>query len=105
MREETFGPAVPIMAFESDDEAVQLSNDCRYGLGAAVFSTDDERAARLARRLRAGAVAINGWDAPRSFPSMPYDAFGDSGLGPSRGGWDSILRFTRRTAIAAMPAV
>jgi succinate-semialdehyde dehydrogenase/glutarate-semialdehyde dehydrogenase len=104
MREETFGPAVPIMAFEHDDEAVELSNDCRYGLGAAVFSADDERAARIARRLRAGAVAINGWDAPRSFPSMPYDAFGDSGLGPSRGGWDSILRFTRRTAIAAMPA-
>lgn len=103
MREETFGPAVPIMAFDEDDEAIGLANDCRYGLGAAVFAGDLDRGTDVARRLRAGAVAINGWDASRAFPAMPYDAFGDSGLGPSRGGWENILRFTRRTVLAAMP--
>lgn len=104
MREETFAPVVPIMAFDRDEEAIELGNDSRYGLGAAVFSSDGARAERVARRLKAGSVAINGWDAPRSFPSMPYDAFGDSGLGPSRGGRDSIQRFTRRTVIAAVAA-
>jgi len=104
MREETFGPALPIMAFERDDEAIQLANDCRYGLGAAVFSADEERGTHIGRQLRAGAVAINGWDAPRVFPAMPYDAFGESGLGPSRGGWESILRFTRRKVLSVMPA-
>ena len=101
MREETFGPAVPIMAFDRDGDAVHLANDCCYGLGAAVFSDDNSRAEGIAGQLQAGAVAINGWDASRAFPAMPYDAFGQSGIGPSRGGWESILRFNRRKVLAA----
>jgi acyl-CoA reductase-like NAD-dependent aldehyde dehydrogenase len=104
MREETFGPAVPIMAFDGDEDAVRLANDCRYGLGAAVFSGNAARAEGIARQLHAGSVAINGWDAQRAFPAMAYDAFGQSGLGPSRGGWENILRFTRRAVLAAWSA-
>ena len=59
MREETFGPVACIMEYGDDDEAVRLANDSPYGLGAAVFGGDLERAQRVARRLSAGMVGIN----------------------------------------------
>lgn len=59
MREETFGPTLPIMQVADAEEAVSLANDSEYGLCAALFSRDIERAEQLARRIRAGAVTIN----------------------------------------------
>ena len=59
-REETFGPVVSITPFSGDEaEAVELANDTPYGLGASVFSGDEERGARVARGMRAGQVGIN----------------------------------------------
>lgn len=98
MREETFGPVLPVMSADGDDELVRLANDSNYGLSAAVFSSDPERAATIAARVRAGAVSIN--DA--ALTALIYDAekqsFGDSGLGGSRMGPSSLRRFLRSRA-------
>ena len=59
-REEIFGPVLSIMAYRSEDEAVSIANDTPYGLAAAVWSGDPQRAEHVARRLRAGQVDING---------------------------------------------
>lgn len=59
MREETFGPVACIMEFESENDAASLANDTPYGLGAAVFSRDVERARAFARRLHSGMIGIN----------------------------------------------
>ena len=67
-KEEIFGPVLCMMPFDSEEEAIRLGNDTRYGLGAYVQTTDPDRADRVARRLRAGNVSINGeaydYDAP-----------------------------------------
>lgn len=98
MREETFGPVLPVMTFQSPDEGVALANDSRYGLSAAVLAGSVEEAEDVARRLDAGAVSIN--DA--SLTAMVWDAekssFGESGLGPTRMGDAGLLRFFRRQA-------
>lgn len=59
-REEIFGPVLSIMTYRDEEDAVQIANGTRYGLAAAVWSGDAERAARFARRLKAGQVDING---------------------------------------------
>lgn len=85
-REETFGPVLVARSFESDDEAIERHNDTSYGLMASVFSTDLERAGRLARELRAGCVGINELGAMHySQPELPWGGVGDSGFGRSHG--------------------
>ena len=58
-REETFGPIACVTVVDSDEEAVRLANDSRYGLGAVVFGADDDRTAEVARRLEAGMIGVN----------------------------------------------
>jgi len=62
MTEETFGPVLPIMSFDIEDEAVRLANDSVYGLAASVWTGDRRRGELLAHRLRAGTVMINDSD-------------------------------------------
>lgn len=59
-REEIFGPVLSIMTYRDEEEAVTIANSTNYGLAAAVWSGDQERAERVARRLKAGQVDING---------------------------------------------
>ena len=59
-REEVFGPVLAVIPFDTEDEAVAIANDSPYGLAAFVQTGDEERAARVARRLRAGNVSVNG---------------------------------------------
>jgi acyl-CoA reductase-like NAD-dependent aldehyde dehydrogenase len=99
MRDETFGPVVPVGVFDSVDEAVALANQGEFGLSAAILAGNAEEAEAVAVRLRAGAVSINDggltamvWDAEKS-------SFGASGLGPSRMGDSGLLRFLRRQAL------
>jgi acyl-CoA reductase-like NAD-dependent aldehyde dehydrogenase len=60
-REEIFGPVGTIIAFDDDEDAIRLANDSDYALAATLWTTDLSRAHTLARRVRAGAVAVNGW--------------------------------------------
>ena len=59
MREETFGPTLPIMKVADAEEAMRMANDSPYGLGASVFSKDVARGEAVARRIEAGAVCVN----------------------------------------------
>jgi acyl-CoA reductase-like NAD-dependent aldehyde dehydrogenase len=99
MREETFGPVLPVSTFESVEEAVHLANSGMFGLSAAVLAGTVEEAETVAVQLEAGAVSINDgaltsviWEAEKS-------SFKQSGLGPSRMGEAGLLRFFRRQAL------
>jgi aldehyde dehydrogenase (NAD+) len=81
-REEIFGPVLSVIAYDSEDEAILIANDSRYGLHAAVIGTDLQRARRVASQLRAGRVAINGMT---DDPQAPWGGFKYSGVGREYG--------------------
>lgn len=85
MTEETFGPTLPIMAFDGDDQAVALANDSDYGLTASVWTRDRKRAAWFADRLEAGSVTVN--DHMYSFvePRAIWGGIKQTGMGRSHG--------------------
>jgi succinate-semialdehyde dehydrogenase / glutarate-semialdehyde dehydrogenase len=101
MREETFGPVMPVMAFDSVDEAVALANWGEYGLSAAVFAGSLDDAEAVGRRLEAGAVSLNDAALTALFYEAAKQSFKASGLGPSRMGADGLARFVRRQALIA----
>jgi len=101
MQDETFGPVMPVMAFDTADQAVKLANDGEYGLSAAVFGPTLEAAEAVGRRLEAGAISLNDAALTSIFYEAAKQAFKASGLGPSRMGEDGYRRFLRRQAIIA----
>lgn len=101
MMEETFGPIMPVMPFETVDEAVGLANDSPYGLSAAVFARTIDEAEAVARRLDVGAVTLNDAALTSLFYEAEKHAFGASGLGGSRMGAAGFHRFLRRKAMIA----
>ncbi|MFY8094672.1 MAG: aldehyde dehydrogenase family protein [Niveispirillum sp.] len=101
MREETFGPILPIMPFVTVEQAIALANDSQYGLSAAVFAADLDQAAAVGRLLVAGAVSLNDAALTALFHEAPKQSFRDSGLGPSRMGMEGYTRFFRRQALIA----
>ena len=84
-QEEIFGPVVCIMPFDNEDEAVQMANNSRYGLAAAVMSKDNARTQRVARALRAGIVWIN--CSQPTFTEAPWGGYKQSGIGRELGRW------------------
>lgn len=85
MREETFGPLLPIMAVASVERAVDLANDSEYGLTASIWSRDDSRARALASRLEAGVVTINDCVFTYGDPGAPFGGVKQSGMGRTHG--------------------
>ncbi|HEX2031893.1 MAG TPA: aldehyde dehydrogenase family protein [Actinomycetota bacterium] len=81
MAEESFGPLLPVMAFDDEDEAVRLANDSRYGLGSSVWSRDLRRARRIADRLEAGMVWINDATYSHGIGQTPWGGVKESGTG------------------------
>ena len=80
-REEIFGPVLAIMAYDTEDEAVEIANDTVYGLAAGVVGSE-QRAQRMARRLRAGQVRVNSGRPPKD---APFGGYKQSGLGREHG--------------------
>lgn len=101
IRDETFGPILPVMAFDSVEEAVRLANDTVYGLSAAVIAGTIEEAEGVGRQLDAGAVTLNDAALTALFHEAEKQSFKQSGLGPSRMGAAGLLRFYRRKALIA----
>jgi aldehyde dehydrogenase (NAD+) len=81
-QEEIFGPVLCVIAYDSEDEAIRIANDSKYGLHAAVLGTDRQRARRVAAQIRAGRVVINGMT---DDPQAPWGGFKYSGLGREYG--------------------
>ncbi|APE28097.1 aldehyde dehydrogenase family protein [Aurantiacibacter gangjinensis] len=99
IREETFGPVLPVTVFDTLDDAIAMANDSTYGLSAAVLAGSMEEAAAIGSQLEAGAISLQ----DGALTSMVGDATnhsrGKSGLGPSRMGDEGFLRFLRRKAL------
>jgi succinate-semialdehyde dehydrogenase/glutarate-semialdehyde dehydrogenase len=90
LRYEVFGPVAPIVTFETDEEAIQLSNDSDFGLISYVYSGELGRAIRVAEEIDSGMVAIN--RGMISDPAAPFGGNKQSGLG-REGGFDGIHEF------------
>lgn len=99
MTDENFGPVIPVIPFDTLDEAVGLANSGQFGLSAAVLAGSVAEAERVAVRLRAGAVSINDGSLTSMIGDAEKSSFGLSGLGPSRMGASGLLRFFRRQAL------
>ncbi|MBL0140792.1 MAG: aldehyde dehydrogenase family protein [Betaproteobacteria bacterium] len=82
-REEIFGPILTVMRFRTEEEAVAITNDTRYGLAACVFTRDATRAMRMVRTVSAGTVCVN--TGVRSSVDAPFGGFRESGIGKERG--------------------
>jgi len=94
MREETFGPVLPIMPFETDDEAIRFANDSDYGLSASIWTRNRARGEALARQIQAGTVMVN--DAVSCFgvSEAPHGGVKASGIGRTHGifGLEEMVR-------------
>jgi succinate-semialdehyde dehydrogenase / glutarate-semialdehyde dehydrogenase len=97
VQEETFGPVTIVNRVADADEAVQRANGTPYGLGATVYAR--RRGMELARRLRAGMVAVNGVLSYAGVPSLPFGGVGESGFGRIHGP-EGMREFVRPKAIA-----
>jgi len=94
MREETFGPVLPIMACAGDKDAVRMANDSEFGLAASVWTRDAKRGERLARRIHAGTVMVNDVISCFGISEAPHGGVKASGVGRTHGrfGLDEMVR-------------
>ena len=94
MREETFGPLLPVMAFDTDDEAIVLANNSDFGLAASVWTRDRTRGERLARRIQAGTVMVNDVLSCFGISEAPHGGWKSSGVGRTHGryGLEEMVR-------------
>ncbi len=93
--DEIFGPVAPVMAFDTDEEALALANDTEYGLAGAVYSRSISRGLALAQRIRAGMVHVND-QTVNDEATIPFGGMGASGNGTRFGGaanWDELTQW------------
>lgn len=84
-REEVFGPVLPIVAFEIEEEAIDLANDTKHGLGGYIFTQDHKKASRVASKLQTGMVSVN--NSSYLYAYNPFGGYKMSGLGREHGKW------------------
>ncbi len=92
-REEIFGPVLPVIPFDSEDEAIRIANDTTYGLASGIQTGDLGRALRLADRIKAGTVWLNCWH--KYHPNAPFGGYKLSGYGREQGreAWESYTQY------------
>ena len=98
MREETFGPVIPMMKVKDVEEAIELANDTTYGLGSSVFAGDTDEGERIARRIDAGHCNVNDVHANYFVLGLPMGGWKHSGIGV-RHGAQGIRRFCHTEAL------
>jgi len=94
LREETFGPLLPVVPVKDEEEAVQRANEGEYALSASVWTGDQRRGREVAARLRAGGVTVNDALVHYGIPALPFGGSGQSGFGRTRG-LDGLAELTR----------
>ncbi len=99
MRDETFGPIMPIMRVRDEAEAVRLANDSPFGLSASVWSRDLDHAQAVADQLQVGSVIINDTLAHFGVPTLPFGGVKESGFGRAHGR-EGVLQFTQSYSYA-----
>jgi acyl-CoA reductase-like NAD-dependent aldehyde dehydrogenase len=82
-QEEVFGPVLPVVSFTTEDEAIELANDTKYGLGSYIFTEDLKKAEEVAGKIKAGMVGIN--NASYLQPDSPFGGYKRSGIGREHG--------------------
>ncbi len=98
MRDETFGPVLPVMKFRTEDEAVALANDCTMALTASIWSRNTPRAKALAKRVRGGVVTINDHLYTHGMSDLPWGGPGESGIGRTHGP-EGLMEMSKPKAI------
>ena len=96
VREEIFGPVLPVLPFETESEVLARANDTSYGLAAGVWTRDVARAHRMAAGLQAGVVWINTYD--WFDPAVPFGGFKGSGYGRDNGS-EVIMGYTEPKSV------
>ena len=99
MRDESFGPLLPIMPFSTVDEAIHLANDSDYGLTASVYAGNSQAGEEVARAIQAGGVSVNRAGISLMVRGIEQDARNASGMGKNRMGREGTRRFARSKAI------
>ena len=99
MREETFGPVMPVMPFHTVEEAIALANDSTFGLSGAVFAGSREEGVTVAEQVRGGAISVNDASLTAQVHDVEKNSFCLSGMGGSRMGDAGLMRFVRKQAI------
>lgn len=97
-REETFGPVIAIRTVRDESDAIRLANDTLYGLAAYLFTSDQDRAARVTQQLHFGHVGVNTGTGPT--PEAPFGGMKDSGFG-REGGLEGLLEFCETQTLAS----
>lgn len=98
MREETFGPLLPVMIFQTEEEAVTLANDSIYGLGASIFTEDLDKGERVAAKIEAGNIHINDVMVSVANPKLPFGGLKGSGMGRTHAK-EGLLGFTQSVSV------
>ncbi|WP_353394462.1 aldehyde dehydrogenase family protein [Hydrogenophaga sp. 5NK40-0174] len=98
-REEIFGPVGTVLTFETEDEAIELANDSSYGLAATVWTSNLERAHKVAGSMRVGAVGVNCWSPLDA--NLPWGGLKSSGIG-REGGLPGALSYTEEKVISVL---
>ena len=98
-QEEVFGPVLSVLRYRGDDEAVRIANNSQYGLSGAVWGNDVDRALAVARRVRTGQIAVNGFGPG----GAPFGGFSQSGIGRESGGIVGIRQYMEPKAMG-LPA-
>ena len=94
-QEEIFGPVLAVIPYDTEDDAVRIANDSPYGLAGSVFTTDNEKAMKIASKIRTGTYAVNMYAFD---PGAPFGGYKNSGIGRENGP-EGIEQYTQAKSV------